>query len=90
MLHIYEGLAAARQALALEASSMAEEESEPPQQEAAAQPDEALREAARAAMAAGDSVFAFPSSASLLESAGAAAQVNHGPGRTTDDDSHAV
>ena len=64
VLHIYEGLAAARQALALEASAPeAEQEETEPLQEAAAQRDEALREAARTAMAAGEGVFAFPSSA---------------------------
>ena len=71
MLRIYEGLAAARQALALEASAQdadEEQESEHIEEEllsvATAQPDEALREAARAAMAAGEGVFAFPDSAS--------------------------
>jgi hypothetical protein len=63
VLHIYEGLAAARQALALEASAPeAEQEETEPSQQATAQPDEALREAARAATAAGEGVFAFPSS----------------------------
>ncbi len=71
MLRIYEGLAAARQALALEASApdaagqdaadgYAAEEPHAPD---APPPDEALRDVARAAMAAGEGVFAFPNSA---------------------------
>jgi len=71
VLRIYEGLAAARQALALEASApdATEQDSagahtaEEPHVAVAPPPDEALREAARAAMAAGNGVFAFPNSA---------------------------
>ena len=73
VLRVYEGLAAARQALALEASARgAEAEDEADDQAAresrgavAPPPDEALRAAARAAMAAGEGVFAFPDSASV-------------------------
>ena len=70
MLRIYEGLAAARQALALEASAPDATERDEAGDHAAKEqhvadappPDEALREAARAAMAAGEGVFAFPNS----------------------------
>ena len=82
MLRIYEGLAAARQALALEASARdADGVEEAPEQTAEEQlpvappPDEALREAARAAMAAGEGVFAFPTSAPTFALASHAEQV---------------
>ena len=71
MLRIYEGLAAARQALALEASApdaterdeADEHAAEDAQGAVAPPPDEALSDAARAAMAAGEAVFAYPNSA---------------------------
>ena len=70
VLRIFEGLAAARQALALGASGAdAEDDEEHSPIEEAPQsitppPDEALREAARAALTAGKGVFAFPDSTS--------------------------